>query len=292
MGVNNLVCTMAFETPLANLDFSSMFGDYIFALAHLVETEPDYAHWIMNRAEDMELYLDNGAYELGSSIDVKHYASVIESLQPDVAIAPDTMQDREKTIRLSKSFFELGAPKGPKYMIVPQGKTTDEWVLCLHTLVRMFRHEFHMIGIPRCMYPRRLQLARHAQKFTKKPIHLLGCVDPSEIAGILQSNMNVQSLDTSWPARHALGKLGPQDRIDFHTDDLEFEVFQASVSEFLRRIDPRKNIVEDNVTNTVLASSLRSLEREEELEERSQFAPPKGHRIPLPGMEDEEEDQD
>lgn len=292
-------CKYAFETPFKNLDYASMCGDYIFALAHLVDTNPEYAHWITNRAEETELYLDNGAYELGQAMDLTRYVHIIESLQPNVVVVPDAMSDMAKTVSLAKQFFDQKIPAGIHYMIVPQGKTTDEWLLCLHKMTRMFRHRFHIIGIPRVMHPRRLQLARHAHSFVKKPIHILGCVTTSEIAGILSSYVPVVSLDTSWPARHALGKTGPKDRIDFENDDLDFDQFQKSVEIFLNEISPppRQVPTEETILNEMRIDPalIRAREREEMLDEVNQFpSPKKPIKAPLPFLDESDwkEDED
>jgi hypothetical protein len=295
-----LTCQFAFEVPFANLDYASMFGDYIFALAHLIDTNPVYANWVTNRAEGMELYLDNGAYELGHSMDIDHYVHIIEALQPTVAVVPDVMSDLPKTLNLTKQFFDKKLPTGTQYMVVPQGKTTDEWIICLHKMTRMFRHKFQIIGIPRVMYPRRLQLARHAHSFTTKPIHILGCVETSEIAGMLSSYVPIRSLDTSWVARHALGKTGHKDKLDFETDNLDFNTFQNSVNTFLNQIapslPPRIDGVEA-IEQDIDPALKRAREREELEDERDQFAPPKKPiKAPLPFIDEadwkEEEEED
>lgn len=231
--------TLAFETPLKNLDLQVKFGDYLFAEADWLNRYPEYADFIQTYGENMPVYLDNSAWLLGESIDVKEFISIIEGLRPQVVVVPDAKGSRDKTIRLVKQFFEAGPPKdGIKYMVVPQGKNSNDWIACFQTIVRMFRHDFQMVGLPRIMYPTRLQLARHVQAFCKKPTHILGCVDPSEITGILaSSNATVASIDTSWPARLALGKKRDE-RIDFENDFITFDAFQNALSQFLKIITP------------------------------------------------------
>lgn len=227
---------IAYEAPLKSLELSSKFGDYLFAIAVWLKHE-EYSDFIMNRNEHVGLYLDNGCYEKGSSINILEYIEIIEALRPDVIVAPDVYLNMQETLRMTKAFFDKKRPHA-KYMIVPQGRDTEEWIRCFHTMVRMFRHEFQVIGIPRNMYPKRLSLIRHVYNFAKKDIHLLGCVEPSEIAGILSSNIPILSMDTSWPGRFALGRTGPEDRIDFESDEISFESFDNAVKEFIKRITP------------------------------------------------------
>jgi len=230
---------LAFEAPLKSLELSSKFGDYLFAIALWLK-HSEYSDFVLGRPESMELYLDNGCYEQGASIDIREYVGYIEGLQPDVAVVPDVYLNYPDTIRMAGVFFKEHLPQTTKYMLVPQGKTMSEWVLCYHKLLRMFRHRFSIVGIPRNMFPHRLQLVRHVYNISKKDIHILGCVEPSEIAGILASNVPVVSIDTSWPARYVLGKLGKEDRIDFETDEIGFQEFDGAVKEFLRRITPER----------------------------------------------------
>jgi hypothetical protein len=92
-----------------------------------------------------------------------------------------------------------------------------------------------MVGIPRCMYPHRLTLVRHVLRFAQgKKIHLLGCGEPSEVAGILKSNAPITSIDTSWPARQSLGRTSFDDKLNFETDVLDFDKFTKQVKRFLK----------------------------------------------------------
>lgn len=233
------VVELAFETPLKNLDLQVKFGDYLFVEAAWLDY-PEYLNFVQVYGENVPVYLDNSAWLNGRSVNIQDYLATIEALRPDVAVVPDALGKKGETIKLTKAFFDAGPPEkqGTRYMIVPQGKNKDEWISCLHIMTRMFRHRFQMVGLPRVMYPIRLQLARHVQAFNKLPVHILGCVDPSEIAGILASPLtNVTSIDTSWVARSALNKKKGE-RIDFENDDVEFSAFENALEDFLQRVTP------------------------------------------------------
>lgn len=232
-----MISKFAFETPIKSLDMQATHGDYLFGIATWAEKHPDYARFLITHSENADLYLDNGAYEEGQSIDIPSYLTIIESLMPNVVVVPDVISNAAKTIQMSKLFFAEAnrLPNYIKFMIVPQGKSVEEWNYCLHVMIRMFRHKFSMIGIPKCIYPHRLQLVRHVLKFARgKEIHLLGCQDISELTSIFNSRVAVASVDTSWPARQALGLLKPNDRIDFVNDKLDFDKFSNQVQRFLK----------------------------------------------------------
>ena len=231
-----MLVEFAFETPLQSLEMQATHGDYLFGIATWARDFPEYAHFLLEHSENSSLYLDNGAFEEGQSMDVMEYLTIIESLMPDWVVAPDVIQNSAKTIQMSKLFFmEAGQlSESVKVMVVPQGKTVEEWIHCFHVMVRMFRHKFDMVGVPRCMYPNRLALVRHIIKFARgKKIHLLGCGEPSEIAGILGSNAPITSIDTSWPARQALGRTDFGDKLNFEIDVLDFDKFTKQVKRFL-----------------------------------------------------------
>jgi len=232
-----MITEFAFETPLQSLDMQATHGDYLFGIATWARDFPDYSHFLLSHSENCSLYLDNGAFEEGKSMDVLEYLTIIESLMPDYVVAPDVIKDSAKTIQMSKLFF-LEADQLPdtiKVMVVPQGKTVEEWVYCFHVMVRKFRHKFDMVGIPRCMYPHRLTLVRHVLRFARgKKIHLLGCGEPSEVAGILGSNAPITSIDTSWPARQSLGRTSFDDKLNFEDDVLDFNKFTKQVERFLK----------------------------------------------------------
>jgi len=230
-----MTCKFSFEVPLKSLELQVEFSDYIFAIAPWFENET-YRNFVHEHRSQLPLYLDNGAYEQGASIDIEKYIELIRTLHPDVVVAPDVYSDSKGTIELTRQFFKHSLPTDTKVMIVPQGRSIIEWTRCLRTLYSEFENRFHLVGIPRVMYPNRLFLSVYSFKLTSKPIHILGCPDPNELPEIFDSGVPVESLDTSYPTRKALGKVGLDDRIDFFNDRVSFKSMQKAVNEFFQLI--------------------------------------------------------
>lgn len=215
---------MAFEVPKKNLMFGMQHCDYFYVLAHLMDDSEyrDVVH--ICKRHDMEIYLDNSAFELKESINIDTYIRIILEIEPSVVIVPDALGDIAKTIQLTRKFYD-GIPKKFtdrfKFMIVLQGQNNRERLKCLH-IIRSFGYPFHMVGLPRHACPNRVELLRAVRKFTgKRPIHFLGLPDPVELKGL---NEVVYSLDTSWVAKYSIGK-GANEYLDFENDEINEEKF-------------------------------------------------------------------
>ena len=222
---------VAFTTPLKNLDLSMKHSDYLFLVA------PTLVEGLVDEIDtSLPIYLDNGAYEFGSSMPIDEFLTVIEIVNPAVVIVPDRPQHMEETLRLTTRFFDM-VPKSWfsrfKFMIVPQGRTMDQWRHCFLVMLRKFRGMFHLVGIPKYLYPARVNAVRFVWGRSRKFSHLLGCPNPSEIPQILNANAPVESIDTTWPARHSLGKL--DEVLDLVNDELDPEAFDKSCALFLEK---------------------------------------------------------
>jgi len=234
-------CKFSFEVPLKNIELQREISDYIFAIAPWFENAT-YRDFVLEHRADMPLYLDNGAYEQGASIDVKKFVELVRFLEPEVVIAPDVYGDGNGTIDLTRRFFSFELPRLTRVMIVPQGRSVSEWTECFQTLTSEFKDYFHIVGLPRIMYPNRLFLAEYSFELSGKPVHVLGCPDPSEVPPILNSSkILVESLDTSYPTRIALNKTGLSDRIDFLNDRVSPKALRDAVKQFFSMIGITKS---------------------------------------------------
>lgn len=96
----------------------------------------DYYAQAIQKGE--HVILDNGAYELGASVDAKMLLTLGLELRPTEIVIPDKLFDLDETVRMANSFidvmFRSGLMKTTKPFIVPQGKTPDQWVQCLTAL--------------------------------------------------------------------------------------------------------------------------------------------------------------
>lgn len=210
---------IALEVPIDNLDMGFEHSDYIFALAHLWDNQKYREAVLRWKGLGHEIYLDNSAFELKTSVGIEWYLQVIDEMEPDVIVVPDALGDLGKTLRLTKTFYEsLSTDHFAKYkfMVVLQGQDNRERLKCFHIL-KTFGFPIHIYGLPRHAYPHRVELLHSVYKFlarSKTPIHFLGCPDIEELRGI---GPLLHSMDTSWVAKQALGKNG-FDSLDFQND--------------------------------------------------------------------------
>ncbi|MEM4720869.1 MAG: hypothetical protein QXT73_02230 [Candidatus Methanomethylicaceae archaeon] len=222
---------IAVETPIRNLDLGCRYSDYLFVLAHLW-TNDKYRKTILKWGRRKKIYLDNSAFELQRSIDFDPYFDIITELRPHVIVVPDVVGDLRASVDLACRFFEQ-APghlfSRHKFMVVLQGQNNRERLRCLH-IYKSMGLPFHIIGLPRHAYPHRVELLLAIYRSQKNSqIHFLGLPDIKELRGV---SALIDSLDTSWPSRMALGKSS----IDFFGDNIENPLaFKRSLSQ-LRRI--------------------------------------------------------
>jgi hypothetical protein len=127
--------------------------DYHLCLAHVLGNNPRQMEYYQQRTSMGEyVILDNGAYELGSSVPFEHVLEVAEQIKPNEIVLPDVFLDSAATIKATEAAWEaLHSFSQDEYtytnlMAVPQGKNSDEWIACLKILVKMVTPD--AIGIP------------------------------------------------------------------------------------------------------------------------------------------------
>lgn len=226
---------VGFTTPVANLDLAVQYSDYLFLTAKMLEFDSTIT-FLHEMDENVSVYLDNGAYELGESVSVNDYITLAETFQPDVIIVPDRIKSMKRTIELAKAFFEeipQSWLRERQIMIVPQGRDLNEWRHCFLVMFRLFQGQFHLVGVPKYLYPSRLSAIRFVWSKCRKPCHLLGCQDPSELGQLVTSNAPVLSVDTTWPARYALGKLDQP--LTFDEEGLTRQSFEEAIRVFYEK---------------------------------------------------------
>lgn len=100
------------ELPLTMLDMNLELNDYDFVLFHLYQQYPAYREYYKNlrRTHPTRLMiLDNSAYEFfvkGEELDLTMFANAIIDLKPDFYILPDKLMDMEKTLELTRGFYD------------------------------------------------------------------------------------------------------------------------------------------------------------------------------------------
>ena len=143
------------ELPITLLNkYNEKLNDFDLVLFHLYSSEPEYKMYfdsIRERCPERKMILDNSAYEFfvkGEELDLDKYKEVIISLNPDYYILPDTLMDKEKTIkgvmefeanqrREIEEYFKNIGEGSPQPIAVVQGNTIDEFNRCLTDLLSM-----------------------------------------------------------------------------------------------------------------------------------------------------------
>lgn len=210
----------SFESPIKLLEQSKHYNDYEYALVHLFDKYPEYLAFYEEQILKRPMYLDNSAYELGSSFNPKEFQKWVEHFAKIKAenlyyFIPDYPGDGDKTVEAAKTFPRLPHTKA---IGVLHGNTFDEILqnamrmesLCDVFAIPMLKEGFD--GDPQytgldgrtkarqtlvCMLNEQMKACGKP-----KPIHLLGCLLPQEFKVYLDGT--VYSADTSNPILHGI----------------------------------------------------------------------------------------
>lgn len=230
------------ELPLTMLKENKSLNEYDFVLFHLYQQYPEYRDYYkeMRRSNPKRLMiLDNSAYEYfvkGETLDQEAFVSAILDLMPDFYILPDTLMDKDKTLKDSFEFLEKyevriiqsHPPRPlnvPKPLAVAQGNSEDELFDCLlkykeagiRQVALPFHNSFykeiyadHSSASWRIKFGvltddhryalGRIQFVQHARLLLKKfeHVHLLGSHCPYEK---LWHPDCIKTIDTGYPVK-------------------------------------------------------------------------------------------
>lgn len=154
------------------------------------------------------IILDNGAAEMGKSLDFGQVLDVAADLQPDEIVMPDVLGDYGDTLRQTA----IGCTAVPenKRLMVPQGEDWIEWGKCLTEMIRL---GCATIGIAKRYEALAGGRLRALEKFCRADVHvnvhLLGCYqDPiEEMQRVMGVYPWVRGIDTAAPFAHAQHRL-------------------------------------------------------------------------------------
>lgn len=199
---------------------------WAFALAHI--EHPEYFETIFEFAlKGKKIILDNGAFELGTSIPFSTILTRWSKVQLYEIALPDKLFDASETYNLHLEAVEYIRTMQSKnielnfqrIMIIPQGETPEEWVMCLWKLTRDISRIFNFpltLAIPKHMsaFPggrhRLLTEYVRAWQRTFQPtmdleIHLLGLAESYldlRIIALAHEDI-LRSIDSAKPATYA-----------------------------------------------------------------------------------------
>lgn len=188
--------------------------------------------------------LDNGAAE-GKPMPIEDIVKKAELLHASEIVLPDAYMDSEKTLQWhSEALGYLQSYYGSyqeipfNLMIVPQGKTNDEWIACAKSLILKYGDVIQTIGIPKHLIKTldnrdaRLMVIDELNNdpeidLAEFNIHLLGCwKTPLEVLTIAKVAKQgdippVRSCDSAIPYVYARNnkRFEDDDRPDFEPID-------------------------------------------------------------------------
>lgn len=235
------------EMPLAMLINGDEYrlADGHYALVHLYDESADsgyYEYTVRQLKAGRDVILDNSVFELGQAFSAERFAYWIEQLVKDagyenvqkylVYIIPDVLDNFEATIDSARSFINQYSGLPGKRMVVVQGKTFEELLLCYRDL--SYLPDIYRIGISfNCeAYNTIPEDQRNSSSYTTMllhawmagrsafidylveeygyqlpvPLHMLGCSLPQEFKNYWNYTCIV-SVDTSNPIVHGLHKI-------------------------------------------------------------------------------------
>lgn len=143
-------------TPTAYLDEYASQSNMHLVLAHLVDTDEQYAKFYHSRNEFK--IMDNGAFELGESYAPEKLITLATKCKADVIVLPDyPNQSADVTIEAAIKYAPMFHEAGFKTMFVPQSQIGDasgwqeayEWATIDNDLVDVIG--MSILGIPNAL---------------------------------------------------------------------------------------------------------------------------------------------
>lgn len=249
--------------PRARIGMSSL-GDRDFCLCQQYMKDPDYREYFRECVRQGRwVTLDNGAGD-HDIITMRDLIKVMIDLHPSEVIPPDYLFDGVRTIYMLEAFIQddnRSCMGGRKIEIFgcPQGSTKSDW---LFTYKYMLEHpEVNTIGFSKIAVPfaflnalndTLIKEARHmaydylkAKDLIKKPIHLLGMGDPTEVLYYKDPLIrSVDSCNTIWSAMNGIDFTLEHTRIktpkDYFERDLtsnEIQLAKKNISWFRDQVN-------------------------------------------------------
>lgn len=202
-------------------------NQYHMCLAHLVQQSDAYTAFY-RKMSDMGKFvlMDNGAAE-DAQLDFDQLIAMYRKINPTEIVLPDVLRDRKATIEKSSAFIKELNNRGelPKYtfMFVPQGRTFDEWRLCMDYMLDLHRGMISSIGVSKfldMLSTTEVNVREKAVAYIEEKkirdnipgleIHLLGCSEgAATIRSIFSKHPSVRGVDSAIGYLYAQNKQLP-----------------------------------------------------------------------------------
>lgn len=206
------------ESPIAMLDLSLKYNDYQYALAHLIDQQPEYYKWFKEKYKSKdpngEILLDNSIFELGESYNESRYVEIIDDIKPDFYIVPDVLEDSIATMNKFEKFIKANNYIPGLKIGVVQGKNWKEISDCYKYMsdkadyiAISFDYSYYQhtgngsTKLEKMCYGRIELIERLVREGIwnwYKPHHLLGCSLAREFKHY-PGKYNIRTIDTSNP---------------------------------------------------------------------------------------------
>lgn len=184
---------------------------YHLALAQELMQDTKYHNYYISKSRESDfIIVDNGAAELGRSLEFSDVLDVANSVDADEVCLPDVLKDKMSTLALHYENYDKVPVRNR--MVIPQGESIKQWLECLLEMLEVF--DFRTIGIPKHMNDYvggRLALLEAIQKsryHLEFNVHLLGCHNSplQEAREVMKKYPWVRGIDTAAPFAHAQAK--------------------------------------------------------------------------------------
>jgi len=175
--------------------------------------------------------MDNGVIELGSPA-IRPLYDAIKKVNPTIVVCPDAYMDPQETLILMYRHLSHLQSLHCDVMVVPQGKTTAEWIECALPMIAQPLPTLVYIGVPKYLdtfsdLGRLHVVDRLVNEFKIGPqyIHLLGIHSMLSVAAIVEKFPDVLGVDSTLPVAAALYRTGQTistvdkvvlDKMDWH----------------------------------------------------------------------------
>lgn len=226
------------EVPMHLIEtrYERSINDYSYFLVHLFQDRPDYYEYAVQcLRDDRAIILDNSIFELEEAFDSEEFVFWINRLASDSGqsrevldriftyIVPDVLDDTHRTVLSAKNFTSTYQGLPGKVMLVAQGQTMHDLVICYEELCQLdpdkigvsFNCKAYEDDVPHRGKLKTWMKGRHLfvetlynKGILDTPLHLLGCALPQEFAYYTKEHPIladfIDSLDTSNPIVHGL----------------------------------------------------------------------------------------
>lgn len=221
---------------------------YLMALGHLVSYKhPEYvAFYKEASANGQYIILDNGVVETGTPIPIDELIKRAQMIGANEIILPDAFLDMETTLDMTCEAVAYARSHAPhlKLMVVPQGSTFEEWLLCARL---MLEFDIDVIGIPKVLTKlqgrdARLEALTELGKLLRGlEIHLLGCWESPLECQLIENHVQrkliqpIRSVDSAIAYVYAREGLSishaarPSGEIDFTAHDADIELLNKNI---------------------------------------------------------------